>query len=61
MYEQPELPEYINDCFTELDDLRELMKKIRAKVDAALTPTFVPVHAHEKLMEIGEMLHKEGY
>lgn len=40
---------------------RETLRFIRAKVDAALTPTFVAVHALEKLKEIAAKLYEEGY
>jgi len=40
---------------------KETLRFIRAKVDAALTPTFVAVHALEKLKEIGAKLYEEGF
>lgn len=59
IYEQPELPEWINDALTERDDLqievdalRELRNKVETLATYALTPTFVPQHALEKLKEI---------
>jgi hypothetical protein len=47
-----------DDLQIEVDELCKLRNEVEKLANYALTPTFVPEHAHKKLMEIVKLCHE---